>query len=339
VTPRIRTIDAHVGGQVVRLIVEGVPRPVGKSLERKRDWIRRYADDVRRVAVLEPRGHVDMTAGILTDAVSPEAHAGLLFMDADGYRGLSGHGIIAATTIALECGLLSNRDVDDADEIGLVFDCTSGTVQVRARLERRGGSRRVGGVAFTTVPSFVHAAAQPVALGTRELRVDVAFGGVFHAIVDTEAVGIPLERSRLPELRRLGADITRALNAVSRVEHPIDRSLVGIDGVIFTGPPHDPEAHLRSVSVTGSGLVNRSPSGTGTAAVMAVLDAMGLLPGDQVFVHESLTGALFRGRTRRRALVADIPALVADIEGAAWVTGEHVLHVDDDDPLKEGFRL
>ncbi len=337
-TQLIRTIDAHVGGQVVRLIVEGLSRPVGKTLERKREWIRRYADDVWRAAVLEPRGHVDITAGILTDAVSPEAHAGLLFMDADGHRGVSGHGIIGAATIALERGLLANRDADDG-EIVLVFDCTSGTVPVRARIARHGSLRRVDGVVFTAAPSFVHAAAHPVALGARELRVDIAFGGVFHAIVDTEAVGIPLERSRVPELRRLGADIIRALNTASRVEHPLVPTLAGIDGVIFTGPPHDPEAHLRSLSVTGSGLVNRSPSGTGTAAIMAVLDAMGLLPGDQLFVHESLTGALFRGRARRRALVAGIAALVTEIEGAAWVTGEHTLYVDDDDPLREGFRI
>jgi proline racemase len=69
---------------------------------------------------------------------------------------------------------------------------------------------------------------------------------------------------------------------------------------------------------------------------MAVLDAMGLLPDGQPFVHESLSGALFRGRPLQRTVVGDIPALITDIEGSAWITGEHTFFLDDDDPLRDG---
>jgi proline racemase len=70
--------------------------------------------------------------------------------------------------------------------------------------------------------------------------------------------------------------------------------------------------------------------------VMAVLDAMGLLPDHQAFVHESLSGALFRGRPLHRTIVADFPALVTEIEGSAWITGEHTFFLDDDDPFRDG---
>ena len=336
-TPPIRTIDAHVGGQTLRLIVDGMPRPPGRTLPLKRDWIRRHADAIRRGVVLEPRGHVDLVAALLTEPASPEAHAGLIFMDATGYPAMSGHGVIAAATIAIERELFFSRDQGDAD-IRVVFDTPAGTVHARIRCELRGDSRRVDSVAFTNVPSFVHTAAHPVRLGTRELRVDIAFGGAFFAIADTEAIGIPLRPERLPDLRRLGSEIRTSLNAAYRVDHPADGTLSGVAGVVFTGPPEDPEAHLRSVTVTG-GSVDRSPGGTGTSAVMAVLDAMGLLPGDQTFVHESLTGALFRGRAVRRSEVGEFPALIPEIEGCAWVTGEHTFVLDDDDPFREGFSL
>ena len=333
----IKTVDAHAGGHPLRLIVDGMPRAAGRDVRQRREWFRRHADHVRRAIVLEPRGHADMLAAVLTEPSSPEAHAGLVFMDADGYPPMSGHGVIAAATLAIERGLVFSRDLVEG-EARLVFDTPAGTVHTRARLQSRGNDWRVDEVAFTNVPSFVHTAARPVRLGSRDLRVDLAFGGVFYAIVDTEAVGIPLASDRVPDLRRIAVQIREALNAAADVEHPVEPSLNGVAGVIFTGPPRDPEAHLQSIVVAG-GAVRRAPGGTATSAVMAVLDAMGLLPGDQVFVHESLTGALFRGRIARRTEVGDRPAIVPEVSGTAWITGEHTFLIDDDDPFKEGFVL
>jgi proline racemase len=192
---------------------------------------------------------------------------------------------------------------------------------------------------FTNVPAFVWTGAQTVRLGSRELRVDIAFGGVFYAIVDTEAIGIPLNGSRLPELRRLGVDIRAAVNAAIAVSHPADETISGITGVIFTGPPQDPEAHLRNVTVFANGAVDRSPCAAGTSAVMSVLDAMGLLLGDHAFVHESIIGTLHRGRVTGRTQVGEYAAIVTEIEATASVTGEHTFFIDDDDPLRDGFEL
>ena len=332
-----KTIDAHVGGQPLRLIVEGMPRIGGKSLLHKRAWLRKHADAIRRAIVLEPRGHGAMVGAVLTEPESPHAHAGLLFMDGDDYPLMSGHGVIAAATMAIERELLFSRDAGDS-EVVVVFDTPAGPIHARARLAMHGSARRVDSVAFANVPSFVHTAGRPVRMGTRELRVDLAFGGGFFAIADTESIGIPLRGERLPELRRLGIELQSSLNAAGELQHPTESASGGVAGVVFTGPPEDPEAHLRSVTVTG-GSVDRSPGGTATSAVMAVLDAMGLLSDDQTFVHESLTGALFRGRALRRTFIGELPALVPEIEGSAWITGEHTFLVDEDDPLREGFSL
>ena len=337
VLEEIRTIDAHVGGQPLRLIVGGAPRPGGSTVADKREWLRRRADQLRRAVVLEPRGHADMTVALLAEPVTPGAHAAILFMDAGGYPSMSAHGIVGATTIAIERGLLFDRDLE-AGAVALVFDTPAGTVHVRARTDVRGGKPRVDTVAFTNVPSFVFAAAHPIDLGTKHLRADIAFGGAFYAIADTEATGIPLDVARVPDLRRLGAAIRESLDSTLRLQHPADPSVQGLAGVIFTGAPSDPEAHLRNVTVTAGG-VDRSAGGTSTSAVMAVLSAMGLLPDDQPFVHEGLLGSLMRGRIVRHTIVGDFPAVVTEIEAAAWITGEHTFVLAEDDPFREGFKF
>ena len=335
---QIRTVDAHVGGQPLRLVIEGAPATRGRAPAEVRDFLRRRHDHVRRGIVLEPRGHHDMTAALLADPSSPGAHAGVVFMDADGYPLMSGHGVMASAAIAIERALLVSREVGGAD-VRLAFDTPVGTIHLRARVENRGTDRRVDTVAFTNVPAFVQSASRPVRIANRELRVDVAYGGAFFAIADTEAVGIPLSASTLPELRRLGIELLAALEGASDITHPVSSASAGVAGVIFTGPPNDPEAHLRNVTITSGGIADRSACGAGTSAVMAVLDAMGLLPDDQPFVHEGLSGQRLRGRALRRTQVGEIPALVTEIEGEVWITGEHTFVFDDDDPFKEGLEI
>lgn len=328
----LTTIDAHVGGQPFRLVVDGMPQLKGTTLERRRTWLSRHADGLRRAVALPPRGHADMMAAVLTPPVSPGAHAGVVFMDGTGYPAVSGHGLMALTTIALERGLFFSRAFDGA-EARLVFDTPAGTVRAVARLNVHGDARRVDTVAVTGVPAFVCGASQPVTVGTRTLRVDVAFAGAFYAIVDAEATGVALDEQHLGDLRRLGVEICRSLDATSLFRHPLDGTAGTVAGVVFTGPAEDEEAHLRNLLVRSAGSIDLSASGTGTAAVMAVLDAMGLLLDAQPFVHEGLTGALLRGTVAARTAVGDAPALVVDVEGSAWITGDHTLFLDDDDPL------
>jgi proline racemase len=198
---------------------------------------------------------------------------------------------------------------------------------------------RVHSVAFTNVPSFVLHAGIAVKLASRQVRADIAFGGAFYAIVDSEAVGLPIDRAHLPELRRVGMEIKHAIESVRTIAHPLEPGLAGIYGTIFTGPPSDERADLRNVTIFADAEVDRSPCGTGTCAVMAVVDAMGLLGEDQPFVHESLIGTRFTGRIVSRSLVGEFQAIVPEIEGSAWITGEHTFLVDEGDSLKEGFRI
>ena len=328
---RVKTIDAHAAGEPLRLIVDGFPTPRGRTMLEKREWVRRHADHLRRALMLEPRGHADMYGAILTEPVSPGAHAGVLFMHNEGFSTMCGHGVIAVTTIALERALL----MPGGDGVTIVYDSPAGIVRARAKIR----AERVESVAFQNVASFVLHGGLTVALASRTVRVDVAFGGAFYAIVDSEAVGLPIDVAHLADLRRVGMEIKRAIETSQAVTHPLESGLKGVYGTIFTGPPNDPSAHLRNVTIFADAEVDRSPCGTGTAAVMAVLDAMGLLGDDARFVHESLIGTTFTGRIAGRTKVGEHEAIIPEIEGSAWITGEHTFVVDDEDPLRNGFRV
>ena len=164
---------------------------------------------------------------------------------------------------------------------------------------------RVESVSFLNVPSFVLHGGMMVRLASRTIRADVAFGGAFYAIVDSEAVGLPIDAAHLPELRRMGMEIKHAIESAQARVHPLDAGLAGIYGTIFTGPPNDETADLRNVTIFADAEVDRSPCGTGTAAVMAVVDAMGLLGAGRPFVHEGLIGTRFSGRVASRTQVGE----------------------------------
>ncbi len=351
---KIRSIDAHAAGEPLRLVIEGLPSPEGRTMLEKRAWAMKRLDHLRRAIMLEPRGHTDMYGALLTEPVTKNSHAGILFMHNEGWSTMCGHGIIAATTIALQRDLIWTRNPDPSTSsepprarlrgdkpptVDVRYDTPAGPVDARARLTHHGDFVRVESVAFRNVPSFVFEPSLMVPIGGRKIPVDIAFGGAFYAIVDAEAAGVPIDPAHLPELRRLGMTIAREVERLRHVVHPVEGGLEGIYGTIFTAPAQLPGAHLRNVTIFADAEVDRSPCGTGTAAVMAVLNEMGLLLDDVPFVHESIVGTTFSGRVVERVQVGEHTAIVPEIEGSAWITGEHTFLVDGDDPLKAGFRL
>ena len=329
----LRTIDAHTAGEPLRLITDGWPAPKGRTMLERREWARKHQDRLRRVLMFEPRGHTDMYGALLTEAEHPDSDAGVLFMHNEGFSTMCGHGIIAVATLALERGLITPK----GDGGSLVLDAPAGQIRCRAEIESRKDGRRVTRVSFLNVPSFVLASGVAVRVGARTVPVDVAFGGAFYAIVDAETVGLPIDPARLTDLRQTGMTIKHAVESAMTVVHPQEPGLTGIYGTIFTGPATRAGADLRNVTIFAEAEVDRSPCGTGTCAVLAVLDAMGL--ASESFVHESIIGTTFRARVADRTTVGDVAAIIPELTGEAFTTGEHTFIVDDEDPLKGGFRL
>lgn len=314
---RVQTIDAEVAGEAVRVVVGGGPTVPGRTMLEKLNWLRRSGGDLRRLLMLEPRGHAGMHGAMLTEPVSRDGHAGVLSMHAAGFPLVSMESIIGAVTIGLEHGLIG----DVHEEVRI--DTPVGLFRAQPRPGARGATGgRVTSVAVTGVPSFVHSAGVPLRIGTRNIAVDIAFGGEFYAIADSEAVGIPIEMMNASALIRMGREIQEAVESIVHLRHPFDDRLEDIHGTIFTGAPRG-QGDLRSATVLDGEVLRRSPGGTGMAAVMAVLDAMGLLIEGHGFIHEGVIGTTLHGSVTCRDRVGDVPTITPVIEGSASVTGFH----------------
>jgi proline racemase len=59
----IQTIDAHTGGEPLRILVSGMPPVPGRNILEKRAWLKTNRDDLRQFLMNEPRRHADMYAG------------------------------------------------------------------------------------------------------------------------------------------------------------------------------------------------------------------------------------------------------------------------------------
>jgi proline racemase len=323
---RYKTIDAHVAGEAVRLIVEGAPTIKGRRMEDKLAWLRRHGEPLRTALMLEPRGHAGMHGALFTEPVLPKAHAGLLFMNAGGFPPVSGEAVMAAVAIAIE------QRIIHVDADALCIDTPAGLLTVHPHRAGDEANTRVSGVAVTGLPGFVQAAGLPIQLGGRTVPVDVAFGGEFFAIADGEAAGVPVDTDHAPELIRTGVRLQQAVDAALRVTHP---GLSAMNGVIFTAPARQ-GGHLRSATVLDGGVLRRSPGATGTVALMAVLDAMGILGDDHEFIHEGVLGTRLTGSVDRRQIVEEMPLIFPRIDSAVSITGYHDFVVDKD---SAGFKI
>jgi proline racemase len=251
-----------------------------------------------------------------------EADLGVVFFHNAGYSTACGHGTIALVTWALDEGVVPRSEGENR----VVVDVPSGRLETWALVD--GG--RVRSVRFRNVPSFVHASG--LEIGEHEL--DVAFGGAFYASVEERVAP-----SELPRLIELGRELKRAIEEWQDVVHPLEPELRDVYGVIFWQEEDEDPLTQRNVTVFADGEVDRSPCGSGTSARLALLDRSGRLPRGAELRHLSIVGSEFRGRVVGDAEVAGTPAVVTEVEGTAYRTGEHAFTLDPDDPLGDGFLL
>ncbi|CAN5664884.1 proline racemase family protein [soil metagenome] len=326
------TVDAHAGGEPLRIVTGGVPRLPGATILAKRRWAREHLDHVRRALMWEPRGHGDMYGAYLTEGVTPEADLGVIFMHNEGYSDMCGHGIVALATVVVAQGLVARR----VGETRVGIDTPAGFVEAFVAWD----GRRAGAVRFRNVASFLH---------TRDLSVetpsfgpvvvDVAFGGAFYAYVDAERLDLEVDESRLRDLVRAGDEISRAVERACDVVHPFEGELRGIYGTILAGPPRSTGATQRNVCVFADRQVDRSPTGTGTAGRVAQLVARGELDVGDEIVNESIIGSRFTGRALERVHVGPYEGVVPEVGGRAAIIGFSTWVVDPDDELSQGFFL
>lgn len=316
---QLRTYDAHVAGQAVRLVAGGLAAPRGATMDARLADARAQLDDARVAVTCEPRGHADLVGALLSEATDPAAHAGLLSFDASDWRAPSTVVLMAAMRVAVDCGLLTTGDA----AAPLLIETPEGVARLRL-----GAGARVSALGLS---AQILGGGCPVTLSGRTAAADVVLceGGV-RAIVDAEAVGlslVTLERRRLGELRGL---VAQGLVAAGYTA-PLQELLV-------TGPAHG-EADVHVVAVGASGRIDRSPTGEGAAAVATVLDAIGLVEADRPVRIEGPSGGVLEVRITARRDADGAPAVNVDVAGTAWLIGDQTWFWDDDDPLGAGFVM
>jgi len=332
----IVTTDYHTAGEPFRIVLDGLAEIPGVSVRDRREYARGSGevDFVRELLCNEPRGHADMYGGFLAPPDDDGADLGVLFWHKDGYSTACGHGTIALGAWAVESGRVAAAP-DGVTEV--TIDVPSGRV-VAAVSVRRG---RVESVAFRNVPAYVVAESVPVETDRGSARVDVSYGGAIYASVAARDLGLSVTADHYSELIAAGRAVKRALDGSDLGRHPTDDRLSGIYGTIFYDDLGDAAdgPRQRNVAVFADGEVDRSPCGSGTSARAALLAAAGRLDGDRVLTHQSIVGTEFHARVTGRVRAEGRDAVVTEVVGQAFRTGEHRFVLDPRDPLGTGFVL
>ena len=324
-------IDGHTCGNPVRLVTGGAPFLRGTTMSEKRQDFLQYHDWIRRSLMFEPRGHAVMSGSMLYPPTRDDCDVAILFIEVSGCLPMCGHGTIGTVTMALENGLAR-----PATEGELRLDVPAG--RVVASYERRG--EHVDSVRIRNIASYLALTEVAVDLpGVGPLRVDIAYGGNFYAIVEPQPGYAGLEAISADDVLRWSPELRRRLNEAIEVVHPEDPTIRGVSHIMWTGAPRDGRAHARNAVFYGDRAVDRSPCGTGTSARMAQLAARGTLHPGSEFIHESIIGTLFDGRVEAAAKVGNHDAIIPSIAGWARTHGINTILVQERDPLRGGFLV
>jgi len=332
----ISTIDAHTAGEPLRIITSGYPPMQGKTILEKRRFISERYDHLRKLLMLEPRGHSGMYGCLITPPTTEDGDFGVLFMHNEGYSTMCGHGIIAVTKVAVETGMV---EAGDEEKLAIKIDSPAGRITSFAHLK----AKKVEKVSFHNVPSFVYAENIKVPVeGVGEVIIDIAFGGAFYVFVDAGQLGVKVIPQQSDRLVKLGMEIKYKIMEQMEVVHPLEPELHGIYGTIITEEvASDTSGNLVSKNVTifADAQIDRSPTGTGTSARVALLHKKGLLQKGFTLKNKSIIDTEFEGLIVDFTAVAGLDAVIPEVCGTAQIMGFNQLVLDPQDPLPEGFRI
>ena len=321
-----------------------MPELPGETMLEKMQWLEANADHIRLRMLREPNGYPALCCNAIVPSNHPDADAGFIIMEQTEYAPMSGSNTICVVTALLETGIIDM--VEPVTE--LTLEAPAGLIGVRAEC----ADGKVTRVAFRNVPAFVvHLGREIEVPGIGTVPVDVAWGGMFFAIADGDALGIDLSAENGAEIARVSETIRLATLEQAPVSHPQHPSLKGptvsqlvgkatIAGAsrrgtvtVATGIPswHRPESF--------TGALDRCPCGTGTSAVMAVLHARGELAIGEEFVQQGPLDTTFRCRLLEEAVVGGYMAVIPEISGQAWITGYSEYVLDPTDPFPTGYRV
>lgn len=340
----LMAVDLHAAGEPGRVILGGIGDVPGNSMFEKRKHFEQHLDGVRKLMLREPRGYPALCCNVVLPPTDRRAAAGFVIMEQTEYPPMSGSNIICTATALLETGSIT--PVEPTTEF--MLETPAGLVGIVARVE----AGRTMSITFENVPAFAVHLDAPIEvpqLGT--ISVDVAYGGMFYAIAQAEPLGFRISPDEGKDLVRVGEMIKAAAREQLPVTHPGNPEITGVSIMQFSGRAANPGVARRNTVVVSSGqfdwdrpatwtgVLDRSPCGTGTCAQMAVMHAKGELPLNTDFVHEGILGTTFTGKLVGSTTVGPYQAVVPTITGSAYIYAISNYLLDPMDPFPEGFTV
>ncbi|HEV7335626.1 MAG TPA: proline racemase family protein [Bosea sp. (in: a-proteobacteria)] len=328
---RLVYVDYHTCGEPVRIVTSGYPELTGATILEKRRQARELHDHLRRAMMLEPRGHDGMYGVIPVAASAPEAAFGVLFTHNEGYSTMCGHATIALGRYAIDHGLVPA--VEPVTRFAIEAPCGL----LRLACEFEGG--KVGTVSFESVPAFVEARDLAVALpGFGTVVTDIAYGGAYYCILPASRFGLDLFATPVEEIAAAAGALTDTVRATRAITHPTEPDLGFLYGTIVTDEA-GPEAESFNLCVFAERQIDRSPTGSGVTARMALDHARGLIPTGRSRSFRSITGGAFTGTVVGPVEYPAAGAVTIAVAGTSHLAGEGSFVIEPDDPLRHGFAL
>lgn len=326
----LQLTEVHAEGEIGRVVTGGQPIIPGGSLQEKFRWLNDGNDGLRRMLVLEPRGSANGSTNLLFAADDPNNHFGFIVLQPDQAHAMSGSNAICVTTALLETGMVAMNE----GETEVRLETAAGLVIARAMCD----AGKCKSVTLSMPPSFVEAL--DVSIITEEfgpLTADIAFGGVFYAILDPAQIGLSIEPASARALSDAGMILKQRFNDALDVVHPENKDINGIAYVMFRST--DREGTVRTATTMWPGRLDRSPCGTGNSANLAVRVAREGLEEGTHYVSKSAIGSAFRIRHAGTTTVGNKKAVLPEVTGRGWIFGQRQVGVDPSDPFGAGFAL
>lgn len=332
--PLIHTLDAHAAGEPCRVVIAGLPRLHGDTVKARRTDFRARHDWIRTALMCEPRGHDGMFGALLLPPEREGSEFGLVFFDPVGYLDGCGHGTL--------CAVAAWRRLTGEMSSPIAIDNPDGSVTRVLSAEPAGGD---GATRSTLEMPVARVVEERTAVpGWDGLDAGLARCGNLYLLVRAESAGIhDLPGAGADRIREVGGALRAA--AVEGVPAGALRPDGGDDvpeelEVAFYArdPSRGGDAAAYSTAILFSRTqIDRSPCGTGSCALLALLAARG----------DPAVGA---GSIRTRGPLGEPFELASDpgggegggrrirLTGTAWLTGTQQWILDESDPFRAGYR-
>ena len=315
------------------MIVGGVAPPPGDTIWEQSRFI---ANDgkLRNFVLNEPRGGVFRHVNLLVPPKHPKAHAAFIIMEPEDTPPMSGSNCICVATVLLDTGIVPMTE----PVTHMTLEAPAGLIEVSAQC--RNG--KATSITLTNVPAFAqHVGATLHVEGYGQIKVDTAFGGDSFVMADVADLGLQITPKNAHIIAALGRKLVQAANKRLPFHHPelpewkhysfcfMREALTRIDGVLTS----------RNACVINPGKLDRSPTGTGCSALMAILHTKGLMQVGETYIGRSVIDSKFEGRIIGETTVGNQKAIIPQITGSAWISGQTTLMLDPDDPYPDGYKV